>query len=112
VSAQLNRRCVKTSRLLEADMAGWCDGKEVTIELNEAGPGTSGKHYHPGHSFTWVVEGSEVYAVAGTPSKTVNAGYILHEEPMQVHKVDNQSSGKLLVVRLVEKGKPATVQVP
>src|SRR6202022_394366 len=57
VSAQLNRRTTKFTRLLTADMAGWCDEKEVTIELAEAGPGTSGKHYHPGHCFTWVIAG-------------------------------------------------------
>ena len=47
VSAQF--RTVKTTRLLTKDLASWCDGKEVSVELNEAGPGTSGKHYHPGH---------------------------------------------------------------
>jgi hypothetical protein len=31
---------------------------------------------------------------------------------MQVHTVENQSPVKLLVMRIVEKGKPATVQIP
>jgi hypothetical protein len=110
VSAQF--RTTKTTRLLTTDLAGWCEGNEVTVELNESGPGTSGKHYHPGHSFTWVIEGSEVYAVEGKPARTVNAGDVLHEEPMQVHTADNQSTVKLFVVRIVEKGKTATVRLP
>src|SRR5277367_2653055 len=83
-------RSTKTTNLLTSDLAGWCDGKEVMIELVEAGPGTSGKHYHPGHSFTWVIEGAETYELEGKPAKIVNAGDVLHEEPMQVHTVENQ----------------------
>lgn len=110
-SAFAQFRSVKTERLLTVDLAGWCDGKEVTVELNEAGPGTSGKHYHPAHSFTYVLEGSEAYAVEGEV-KTVTAGDVLHEPPMQVHTVDNSLPVKLLVVRVIDKGKQATVRVP
>jgi uncharacterized cupin superfamily protein len=105
-------RAVKTERLLTTDLAGWCDGKEVTVELNEAGPGTSGKHLHPGHSFTYVLDGSERYAVEGQPTRTIKAGDLLHEAPLQVHTVDNISRVKLLVVRVIEKGKDATVRLP
>ena len=105
-------RTVKSTRLLTTDLAGWCEGKEVTVELNEAGPGTSGKHYHPGHSFTYILDGSESYAVEGQPGRTVHAGDILHEAPMQLHTVDNLSAVKLLVIRVIEKGKQATVRIP
>jgi quercetin dioxygenase-like cupin family protein len=105
-------RTVKTDRLVTTDLAGWCDGKEVTVELNEAAPGTSGKHYHPAHSFTYVLEGSETYTVEGQATNTVKPGDMLHETPMQVHTVENLSSVKLLVVRVIEKGKEATVRVP
>lgn len=111
-AASAQFRTVKTNTLLSTDLAGWCDGKQVTIELNEIAPGSSGRHYHPGHSFTWIVEGTEVYSVEGTPSKIVNTGDVLHEPPMQVHTVENKSAVKLLVVRVVEKGKPATVRLP
>ena len=105
-------RTVNTTRLVTTDLAGWCDGKEVTVELNEAAPGTSGKHFHPAHSFTYILEGSETYALEGQASKTVRAGDVLYEAPMQVHAVDNLSQVKLLVVRVIEKGKPATVRLP
>jgi quercetin dioxygenase-like cupin family protein len=111
LNAQL-RRTGKTATLLTTDLAGWCDGKEVVVELNEFGPGTSGKHYHPGHSFTWILEGSETYAVVGKPSRVVKPGEILHEEPQQVHRVDNDAPVRLLVFRVVEKGQPVTVPAP
>ena len=111
LNAQL-RRTGKTATLLTTDLAGWCDGKEVTVELNEFGPGTSGRHYHPGHSFTWILEGAETYVADGKPSKVVRSGDVLHEEPEQVHRVDNDAPVKLLVFRVVEKGKQVTVPVP
>jgi quercetin dioxygenase-like cupin family protein len=104
-------RTTKSERLLTTHLAGWCDGKEVTVELNEAGPGTSGKHYHPGHSFTDVIDGSETYVVERQPAQILKAGDVLHEAPMQLHTVDNQSAVKLLI-RVIDKGKNATVRVP
>jgi quercetin dioxygenase-like cupin family protein len=111
-SAQLPRRTVKTTRLQTIDLADYCSGKEVTVELNEIAPGTSGKHYHPGHSFTYVLEGSEHYVLDGESSRTVHTGDLLHEAPMQLHTVDNSKPVKLLVLRVIEKGKQATVQAP
>jgi quercetin dioxygenase-like cupin family protein len=105
-------RTTKTTNLRTSDLSGWCDGKEVTVELNEAGPGTSGKHYHPAHSFTYILEGSEAYALEGEPARMVHAGDVLHEAPMQVHTVENLAPVKLLVVRVIEKGKEATVRLP
>jgi uncharacterized cupin superfamily protein len=110
VFAQL--RTVNTTRILTTDLAGWCDGKEVTVEFNEAGPGTSGRHYHPAHSFTYVLDGSETYAIEGKPTTTVRSGQVLHEAPMQVHTVENLSAVRLLVIRVIEKGKQATVRLP
>ena len=104
-------RAVKLTRMLTTDLTGLCEGKQVTVELYEAGPGTSGKHYHPAHSFTYILEGSENYSIEGQPSKQVRAGDLLHEEPMQVHTADNLTPVKLLVVRVIEKGKEATVRV-
>jgi uncharacterized cupin superfamily protein len=105
-------RAVKSTRLLTTDLGGWCDGKEVTVELNDAGPGTSGKHYHPAHSFTYILEGTEAYALEGQATKMVHAGDVLHEAPNQVHTVENLGQVKLLVVRVAQKGKEATVRLP
>ena len=103
-------RTGKTTQLLKTDVSG-CDGKEVTVTLNEFGPGTSGQHYHPADSFTFILEGSEVYQVEGQSKRVVKAGELLHERPMQVHTLDNAAPVKLLVVRVAEKGQPETVRI-
>ena len=36
-----------------------CDGKEVIITRIDATPGQNYWHYHPGDSFTYVIEGSQ-----------------------------------------------------
>lgn len=108
LSAQF--RSAKITRLITADLAGFCDGKEVIVELNEYGPGTNGKHYHPGHSF--VTEGSQTITVEGQAAKTLRAGDVTHEEPNQVHTSVNSATVKLFLIRILEKGKPETVRVP
>ena len=49
----------KVTQVYKADL-NICDGKEVTVSVIEAGPGTGTWHYHPGDSFTYVIEGSQV----------------------------------------------------
>jgi quercetin dioxygenase-like cupin family protein len=108
LSAQF--RTGKTSQLLKRDLTG-CAGMEVTVTINEFQPGTSGPHYHPGDSFTYILEGSEVYQVEREPKRIVNAGDVLHEPPMKIHTVENAAPVKLLVVRVQEKGQTETVRV-
>jgi hypothetical protein len=110
MSAQV--RTVKNIRLLTADLGGWCDGKEVVVDLNESsGPGTSGRHYHPAHSFSFMIVGEQTKTVEGMPPKTTRAGEIEHEDPMQMHTSVNTGPVKSLTFRIIEKGKPTTVRV-
>ena len=51
------------------------------------------------------------HGVDGKPSRVVKSGEVLHEEPQQVHRVDKDAPVRLLVFRVVEKGKPVTVPV-
>lgn len=111
-TARAQTRRATTTNLITTDLGNWCDGKEVTVEVNEFVSGTSGKHYHPAHSFTWILEGSEAYTLEGQPTRTVSTGDLLHESPMQVHTLENDRPVKLLVLRIAEKGTPATVRVP
>jgi hypothetical protein len=41
----------------------------------------------------------------------VKTGDLVHEAPMEVHSANNATPVKLLVVRIVEKEKQATVRV-
>jgi quercetin dioxygenase-like cupin family protein len=111
-SLRAQDRGTKNVELLRTDFGAWCEGKEVTIEIQESGPGTSGKHYHPGHAFAWIIEGSLLRTIQGGSSRTSGVGDVIHEEPMQVSETRNNLPVKALIFRVVEKGKPVTVPVP
>jgi quercetin dioxygenase-like cupin family protein len=83
--------------------------KSLTVQ--EFVPRDSGKHYHPGQSRTYVLEGPETWEVEGKPKVTVKPGDFLYDEARQVHRTVNTAPLKLLIVRILEKRKPATVSV-
>ena len=96
--------------LLQTDLVA-CPGQEIGVALLDVGPGTSGPHYHPGESFTYILDGSETYQLDGGPESTVKSGELLHELPKQIHTTGNSAPVKLLVVRVQPKGSPDTVRV-
>ena len=109
---QTARRTIETKDLMRVDLGSWCEGKEVIIQLQDAGPGSSGKHYHPAHSFNWVIEGSEVHTTEGKPATIAKPGDVLHDRPGEVHETQNSAPVKLLLFRVIEKGKPVTTNLP
>ena len=113
VSAQAGTqvRAQKTTRLITTDLAGWCDGKEAVVEYSEEGPGASAKHYHPGHSFSYMIEGSRTVTADGMP-QTVPVGGIHYEAPMKASVSNNASRAKVVTFRILEKGKTESVLVP
>ena len=110
VSAQF--RSVEAKELLRADLGTFCPGKEVIVSVQESGAGVSARHYHPGHSFAWVIEGTETRIVEGKPPQIARPGEIIREEPMEIGVAQNAAPVKLLLFRIFEKGKPATTNVP
>ena len=105
-------RSIKTTSLVRTDLGSWCDGKEVTVDIQDYGVGTSGLHYHPAYSFAWVIEGSQVKTVQGKPAITARAGELLSEAPMEINETVTAAPAKVLLFRIAEKGKPITVRVP
>jgi hypothetical protein len=110
LSAQLRTQTDK--RLIAVDLAGFCDGKVVAVDYSEESPGLIANHYHPGHLFNYILEGSRTVAVAGVPPQTIRAGEIHHEAPMQANISNNLSAARVLTFRILEKGKPESVPVP
>ena len=112
-SLRAQYRPIQTTELMRADLGAWCAGKEVTVHMAivEAGPGATGKHYHPGHSFSWIMEGSEEQTVAGRPPIIAKVGDVIHEEPMLPSENRNTAPVKFLDVQILEKGKPSTTRV-
>jgi hypothetical protein len=106
-----NRGGGKLTELKRVDLSGWCEGKEVTIAIEEIGPQHQGKHFHPAYSFAWMIEGSQVRMVEGKPSQTFGVGEVVEERPMEVSESDILTPTKVLLFRILEKGKPASTRV-
>ncbi len=89
--------------------------KEVTMFIAEYKPGArSGKHYHPGQEFIYVLEGRGVMEEVGKPPVDMKPGAAIYfqsdpAKPSYVHEATNLSKTdgmKLLVVLITEKGQP------
>ena len=109
-SAQV--RTNNLTKLMRVDLGDSCQGKEVIVELNDLGPGTSGKHYHPGYSFAYVLQGSQTTFIDGKVPRTSRAGDVFYEPPMEVSASESVTGIKMVTVRLLEKGQPETTRVP
>jgi hypothetical protein len=99
-------RTLKTTRLITTDLAGFCDGKEVVVDYSEVAPGASDKHYHPGYSFGYMIEGSQTSTQEGRPPIVIRRGQLLLEQPTQVNVSENSAPAKVVTFRILEKGKP------
>jgi quercetin dioxygenase-like cupin family protein len=97
-------------------------GKESTTFTVEVAPGKSTiKHYHPGHEWVYVAEGSGVVETDGMPSMNVKAGmgFFLYSDPppakpAYAHLATNTSKKdplKFLVVLVADKGQPLLIPV-
>jgi hypothetical protein len=97
---------------MTTDLAGFCDGKEVVVDYSEVEPGATAKHYHPGYSFGYMIEGSQTSTQDGGPPVVIHKGEVLLEQPMRINVSENSAAAKVVTFRILEKGKPASVQVP
>jgi quercetin dioxygenase-like cupin family protein len=100
--------------LLQTDLAG-VEGKEAVLVVAEIAPGaTTGKHWHAGQEFAYVIEGSLRLVADGKPAVTLTPGEAIQQPPRQVHEGQNTSSTmpvKVLALYVAEKGQPLTTAV-
>ena len=100
--------------LRRTDLTG-IEGKEGVMVLGVIAPGAvTEKHYHPGHEFVYVLEGSLILEVKGKPPVTYKPGDTWYLPPKQVHYSKNASTTspfKALVFTIVDKGQPLSVPV-
>ena len=72
-------------------------------------------HRHDAHAFVYVLEGSIVMQLRGSPPVTVNAGQSFYEGPNDVHVVGRNASAtkpaRFVVLLLKNKGAPVVTPV-
>lgn len=100
------------TELHRGEIAG-TDGLEVVMGLVERSAASmTGKHYHPGGEFGFVIEGSVTVSREGEPEVTLRAGDSFYQRPGEWHVVGTTAEGaKAVVFRVLKKGQPAVVTV-
>jgi len=90
-------------------------GHEVTMITLDIPPGGgAGPQRHPGHhTFGYVLDGAYKIKVESGPERVLHKGESFYEAPGQLHAVSQNASttepAKVLVLQLMESGKPTTV---
>jgi quercetin dioxygenase-like cupin family protein len=98
---------VKRTMLGKVEVPG--ANTDVITALVEIAPGfKAGRHSHPGTVQGQVLEGEFWYAIDGQPEKVAKAGEFLEIRDAAIHNEGAQGStpSKLLVIYIVERGKP------
>lgn len=104
----------KSTLLFKQKLEG-LPGLEVRIILVEGPPGwVGGRHYHPGHIFGYVLEGTYELNFEDLTAKTIKAGEVFYESPNTVMRSRNGSlvePEKNIVIQILREGQPVTVSV-
>jgi quercetin dioxygenase-like cupin family protein len=110
----LNAQQPGLTRVPLQDVELTAHGHHAVQARAEFGPGGDvGKHTHPGEEVSYVLEGTLQLEVAGQPPRTLKAGEAFSIPAGVVHAAKNIDKGstKVLVMYIVEKGKPVTTMV-
>ncbi len=102
------------TKLLNAPLDGIA-GQEANVVLFVVAPGwTIANHFHPGHIFVYMLQGSIKIEVEGEPAHVIGPGDVLHELPgrnMVANNISSTKGARFLVFQVGEIGKPVTVFV-
>lgn len=92
-------------------------GKEVRVLTVESAPGAaSPAHRHNGQVFVYVLSGTMIMQVMGSPPVYVGPGQTFYEDPKDIHTMSRNASdkdpAKFLVFMIINKGDPVYSPVP
>ncbi|MCH8809247.1 MAG: cupin domain-containing protein [Proteobacteria bacterium] len=102
------------TKLLNAPLSGIA-GKEANVVLFDVAPGwTIANHFHPGHIFLYMLQGSIKIETEGEPTKVLSPGDVVHELPdrnMVANNISSTKGARFLVFQVGDIGKPLLVMV-
>jgi quercetin dioxygenase-like cupin family protein len=109
-NSRMKDQPIKRTELIRADVAD-VPGKETVIYIADVVPGGEGaRHTHYGDEFVYILEGSLIVTPDEKEPVTLNQGEAAHLAPADgIHFAKNGSTSepaKVLVILVVEKGKP------
>lgn len=104
----------KITKLIESMSLSGLPDQEANVFVAEMPGGwVGGKHYHPGHVFVYVLEGSITFMFDGKEPFTVKAGEVYHETPNEKMLAKNASASddlKIVVFQVGTEGKPVMIE--
>ena len=104
----------KITKLIESMSLSGLPDQEANVFVAEMPGGwIGGKHYHPGHVFVYVLEGSITFTFDGKEPFTVKAGEVYHETPNEKMLAKNASASedlKIVVFQVGTEGKPVMIE--
>jgi quercetin dioxygenase-like cupin family protein len=107
---------IKRAVLVKAEKLTGIQGMDGYVMDVTIAPGAqSGWHVHPGHEFTYVLDGEGMLERAGEPPMPLKKGVGFHNDVMVPHNGINTSKTAplhLAIVYIVQSGKPVATPVP
>lgn len=111
-TAHAQQATIKRTDLAKADQSATDVGALWIADIPPGGD--TGRHTHPTPRFVYVLEGSVILEMDGTPPQTFKSGQGFVEPPGEVHNFRNASasaSAKALGFQVVPKGAPLQTNV-
>jgi quercetin dioxygenase-like cupin family protein len=103
------------TELMTRDLSGAPDKEVRMISVAYLPGGASLPHRHDAQVFVYVLEGSLITQVRGSPAVTLGPGQTFYEGPDDIHQVSANASrtarAKILVFMVKDKAKPASRQL-
>jgi quercetin dioxygenase-like cupin family protein len=101
-------RAGQANRQLLTESLSGCQDKQMSVTILESPPGSIGFHFHPGETFTYVLDGKLTHEVRGQTVTTLESGSFVHDGNREVHQTNYLTPVKLLIVRVLDAGQPET----
>ena len=106
---------IKRNVMVKTEMPDMGPMEGYVVEVEIAPGGQSGRHYHPGHEFSYPLSGEATLEIDGKPPEILKPGQANHIDPGVIHNAKNNSATlpfRTLAIYVVEKGKPAAIPAP
>jgi quercetin dioxygenase-like cupin family protein len=100
------------SELHRAEVVGASNLEVVMGFIERPAESISGKHYHPGGEFGFVLEGAITVSTEDEPEVTLRMGDSFYQPPGKGHGISTTAEGtRGVVFRVLKKGQPMVVGV-
>jgi quercetin dioxygenase-like cupin family protein len=110
-----NPAAPQIAKLMQQAVGNLEDAEVTVVTVDYPPGGSSSPHRHPGPVFGYILEGSVVSQLKGSPEKTYAKGEMFYEPSGAVHLISRNASksepAKLLAFMIAKRGAPVKLPV-